>query len=98
MFLLIVASGTLFVDLIPGENMYKQKDSLGRELLAEEAVHGTLNSRSSNNFPSSSEKIALVIRNTCLPEENADSITDCCFSLGSEKAGDFLKNHFGHIE
>lgn len=40
MFLLIVADGTLFALFNSGEIMRVEKDSLGRELLAENAVYG----------------------------------------------------------
>ncbi len=92
MFLLIVAGGTLFVRIFIGEKMREHKDSLGRELSGEDAVYCFLTFGSSKNFPSSSEKTSAGNRNTWLPEEKTNSITDLNFGLNPDKNGDFLIN------
>jgi len=77
MFLLIVADGTLFVLFPSGEIMREEKDSLGRELLPEDAVFWIHAPRSSANFPSSGEKINPEFIKTCFMMKKAAAVTNC---------------------
>jgi len=63
MILLIVANGTLFVNLISGEIMSEEKASLGSKLLAKDAVSGNHTFSSSKNNSPSGENIVNKTRN-----------------------------------
>jgi aspartate ammonia-lyase len=75
-FLLIVVSGTLFVHLLKGEIMRTEKDSLGRELLPEDAVYGIHTLRSSLNFPFSGEYINAGLIKAYLYVKKAAAVTN----------------------